>query len=59
MLLLLALFEQLEYVAGLGDSGEIELGLDLGLAGLLPRGRCGLCRKVLANPFSFILLNRT
>jgi hypothetical protein len=32
MLLLFALFEQLENVAGLGNPGEIDLGLDLGRA---------------------------
>jgi len=29
LLLLLALFQELQYIAGLGNLGEIDLGLDL------------------------------
>jgi len=31
LLLLFALLQQLEHVTGLGDSGEVELGLDFSL----------------------------
>jgi len=57
MLLLLAFLQQLEDVAGFGDSREVNLGLDLGLACFLFRRRHRLCRKVFPDLFSFIFFN--
>jgi hypothetical protein len=56
LLLLLAFLEQAQHVTGLRDLGEIDLGLDLGRTRPLFLGRRGLCRKVLANLFGFIVL---
>jgi hypothetical protein len=56
LLLLLAFFQQAENVAGLGNPGKIDLGLDLGRARLLFLRRGSLGRKVLANLFGFIVL---
>jgi hypothetical protein len=58
LLLLFALLQQLEHVTGLGDFREVELGFDLRLASLFFRRRYGLGRKMLADFFGFIVLNR-
>ena len=58
MLLLLAFTKQFEYVTGLGDSREIELGLDLRLARPFLRRRRRLRRKMLAYSFGFVVLYR-
>lgn len=56
LLLLLAFFQQPQHVTGLGDPGEIDLGLDLGRSCFLFLGRGSLGRKVLANLFGFVVL---
>jgi hypothetical protein len=57
LLLLLTFLQQAQHVTGLGDLGEIDLGLDLGrTCRLLSLGRRGLGQKVLANLFGFIVL---
>jgi hypothetical protein len=56
LLLLLAFFQQAEHVTGLGNPGEIDLGLDLGRARPLFLSRGGLGRKVFADLFGFIVL---
>ncbi len=58
MLLLLLLFaQQPRYIARLGDLREIDLRLDFLRRRSLSCNRAGLGRKMLAHPFSFILLN--
>jgi hypothetical protein len=56
LLLLLALLEQFKNVSGLGNLGEVELGLDFLLAGSFPGHRRGLCRKMLPHLFGFVIL---
>jgi len=56
LLLLLALLQQFQNIAGLGDPGEIELGFNFRLAGLLPGRRRGLRRKMLPHLFRFVIL---
>jgi len=57
LLLLLPLLEQAHHVTGLGNPGEIDLGLDLGGRRLLSLSRRGLGRKVFADLFGFIFLD--
>ncbi len=56
MLLLLAFLQQLQNIAGLGNPGEIDLGLGLGMARLLLRRRAGLGRKILSDLCRLIVL---
>ena len=56
-LLLLSLLEQLHHVTGLGNLGEIYLGLDLRRGSLLPGSRAGFGRQMFSYPFGFILFN--
>jgi len=56
MLLLLAFLQQLQNIAGLGNLGEIDLGLGLGMARLLLGRRAGLGRKILSDLCRLIVL---
>jgi hypothetical protein len=53
-LLLTLLLQQLQYIAGLGNFGEIDLGLDLCSRRLFPGG-AGLRGKILSDPVRFIV----
>lgn len=56
LLLLFALLQQAQNIAGLGDPGEIDLRLDLRRTRRsFSLGRRGLGRKVLTNLFGFIV----
>jgi hypothetical protein len=57
LLLLLSFLQELEHIARLGDSGQVDLGPDVRLACPLSLGRRGLGGKVLANLFRLVVLN--
>jgi hypothetical protein len=57
LLLFLPFFQQLEYVARLGNPGQVDLGLDVRLARSFSLDRRGLGRKMLANLFRLIVLD--
>jgi hypothetical protein len=54
MLLLVALLQEPHNVAGFGDFGEVDLGLDLGLACFFLLRRSRLGGKMLPDSFRFI-----
>ena len=56
LLLQLALLEQFENIARLGNLGEIDLGLNFRLAGPFLDRRRGLCRKMFAHFFGLVIL---
>jgi hypothetical protein len=58
LLLFLSFTKQPGNIAGLGNLGEIDLRLYFCGSRPLSWSRAGFCRKVLADPFSFIFLKR-
>jgi hypothetical protein len=58
LLLLLFFPQQTHYVAGLGDLGEIKLGLDLSCGSPLPRRSTGLGSNILFDQFCFVNFKR-